>query len=152
MIDLTDPKIALIHGALINVLGNRDVTKIPDYFTEDVTVIINEKCLHGFEVYNRIQWLRDNSEIKSVVITLHNAFFASTQGFDHHTSRVIYTNGKQATYKLFGYIKLRNNKICHYEIITIQQEGEKDMGVVTSTTKDLSRSVLKWQLLFKKIL
>ncbi len=88
MIDLTDPKIALIHGALINVLGNRNVTKIPDYFTEDVIVIINEKYLQGPEFYNRIQWLRDNPEIKSVNVTVHNAFFTGDQGFDHQTPRL----------------------------------------------------------------
>ncbi len=133
MINLTDPKIALIHGALINVLGNRDVKKIPDYFTEDAIIIINERKLQGPEFFNRIQWLRDNIEIQSVKVTVHNAFFVGDQGFDHHTSEVIYTNNKKAVYKIFGYIKLRDYKISRYEDVTIQLEGENDMGVVTST-------------------
>lgn len=134
MLDLNDPKIALIHGALIDVLAKRDASRINDYFTEDATLIINEKKLQGAAaILNRIQWLKNNNDIKSVTVTLHNAFFAGDEGFDYHTSEAVYQNNSKACYKIFGYIKLRDNKICHYEDVTIQLEGEQDMTVVVSS-------------------
>ncbi len=54
------------------------------------------------------------------MVTVHNAFFVADQGFDHHTSQIVYTHNKQAVYKIFGYIKLRDNKICLYEDVTFQ--------------------------------
>ncbi len=132
-LDLNDPKIALIHGALIEVLEKHDAAKVPQYFTEDAVMILNEKKLQGSkEIANRIAWVKEN--IHAVKVKLHNTFFVGDEGFDHHTTELIEKNGKRCLYKIFGYTQIRDGKIARYEDVTIQVAGEEAMGNVTSTT------------------
>jgi hypothetical protein len=70
--------------------------------------------------------------IKPGLLKLHNAFFDGDQGFDHHTTEIVDNNGKRSLFKIFGHIKLRDGKICRYEDVTIQLEGENTMEAVTS--------------------
>jgi len=132
MLDLNNPKVALIYGALTEALGKHDVTKIKDYFTDDAILIINEKKLQRHEMDERLTWIKNHT--KSVTVKVHNVFFDGDQGFDYHTTEMVDEHGKRALFKIFGYIKLRAGKICHYEDVTIQLEGQEAMAAVTATT------------------
>ncbi|AMO56917.1 hypothetical protein GZ77_01785 [Endozoicomonas montiporae] len=125
-------KLGLLRGALLEVLGNHDATKVGDYFTDDAVIIINEKRLEGKQqISDRLNWIRANTG--NISVTIHRAFFHENQGFDHHTTEAVTADGEPVTFKIFGYCELRDGKICLYEDVTIQTAGKEAMHVATSS-------------------
>lgn len=129
-LDLNDLKIARVCNMLTDVLANRDVNKIADHFTDDAVMIINEKKLQRQDIDNRIGWIKQNTQ--SIIVKVCTVFFQGDQGFDYHTSEVIDNTGKRSLYKIFGYTKLKDGKICYYEDVTIQLEGESALHAINS--------------------
>ena len=125
-------KLSLLSGALQEVLASHDATKVSEYFTDDAVIIINEKRLEGKkQICDRLNWIRANTD--DVTVTIHRAFFHGNQGFDHHTTETITSEGEPVTFKIFGYTELQNGKISLYEDVTIQIAGKEAMHVATST-------------------
>ncbi|WP_066014454.1 nuclear transport factor 2 family protein [Endozoicomonas atrinae] len=126
-------KILLARGALLEVLGKHDVSKISDFFTEDAVIIINEKKLTGTrDIADRLKWIKSN--VQRVDVDIQRVFFSGNQGFDHHTTRILSLDGQSTVFKIFGYIELRDSRICLYEDVTIQiDDGENRMHIATDT-------------------
>lgn len=123
--------------ALFNVLAKYDESQVDHYFTDDAVIMINEKALAGKEsIRSRIKWLSDNLNGKHVKIELLNVFFNGNEGFDHHTSTMLNDNGEEITFKVFGYIVMKDGKISRYEDLTIQVQGQEAMAYATSTSLD----------------
>lgn len=128
-------KVELVKGALKNVLEQHDSSKIAEYFTEDAVIQINEKILQGHqEIASRLDWIRENTT--AVTIEIYNIFFSGNEGFDHHTSEFLDQNGDQQLLKIFGYIKLKGNKISRYEDVTIALNRGDDLSNATSTRRE----------------
>ena len=127
-----EEKCKFVRDAVKILLESQDTSKIKDYFHKDLRMILNTTELNFAELIKRLDWIREN--IRNVRVNVIDVICQSDTGFDYHTTEFTDLEGNVSLYKIYGYIKFKEDKICLYEDVTIQLKGKEAMNAIDAIT------------------
>ena len=117
-----------------DILCEQNIAKFADYFTDDCTIVINDKSFTAEGFKQRMQWIKDSLLSVEVEVIRYVASADGKHFSDAHITTAIGKDGKRRRVLVMQHSTVVDGKIQNFLDASYLLEGEqKDYSIINAS-------------------